>query len=184
MEYVRRHTSIPVPAIIETHFESTTGKEQSWFLMQRIPGVELGVAWPNMTEGARFKAIQQLRLYFGRLRRLQPPGPEWIGSCSRGAVYDHRLNNRFGCGPFPTVGDFHYFLVASLRHCPRPDWVPKYRSQLRDTYGIHFAHADLSWENILLDPSRGHVNGILDWEMAWFWPAWWEYRKAVFRSRS
>lgn len=29
----------------------------------------------------------------------------------------------------------------------------------------------------------GKVNGILDWEMAGFWPQWWEYRKALFGSR-
>jgi hypothetical protein len=38
--------------------------------------------------------------------------------------------------------------------------------------------------NILLDPEIGNVNGILDWEMAGFWPDWWDYRKALFGSRS
>jgi hypothetical protein len=88
------------------------------------------------------------------------------------------------CGPFASVADFHDFLVAPVRQCPGPELVAKYRSQLPDTYDIRFSHADLSWENILVDVSTGRVTGILDWEMAGYWPEWWEYRKALFGSRS
>ncbi|KAL2168252.1 hypothetical protein VTG60DRAFT_220 [Thermothelomyces hinnuleus] len=116
-------------------------------------------------------------------RSLRPGGAGWIGSCSGGPAYDHRLDNRSTCGPFSTVGDFHDLLVAPLKECPRPEWVEKYRPRLPDNHEIRFAHADLSWENILLDSDTGHVTGILDWEMAGFWPAWWEYRKALFGVR-
>lgn len=37
---------------------------------------------------------------------------------------------------------------------------------------FHFAHGDLTETNILLDPSSGAITGILDWEMAGFYPAW------------
>ena len=83
------------------------------------------------------------------------------------------------CGPFASVAEFHDYLVAPVQRCPRPDWVAKDRKQLPDTYEICFAHADLSWENILVDASTGKVNAILDWEMAGFWPEWWEYRKGI-----
>ncbi|KAL2126803.1 hypothetical protein VTI74DRAFT_215 [Chaetomium olivicolor] len=183
MDYVRCQTSIPIQAIIEVHLDTESDRE-GWILMERLPGVELGVAWPEMTEAARVETIGQLRSFFKELHQLRPPGNGWVGSCSGGPAYDHRLNNRTTCGPFPTVGDFHDYLVAPLKECPRPEWVSKYRSRLPDTHEIQFAHADLSWENILLDPKTGRVNGILDWEMAGFWPAWWEYRKALFGSRS
>ncbi|KPM39382.1 hypothetical protein AK830_g7217 [Neonectria ditissima] len=71
-----------------------------------------------------------------------------------------------------------------IKNCPRPETVARYRSKLSDDYCITFAHADISWENILVDPTTGSVTGIVDWEMAGFWPEWWEYRKALFGSRS
>lgn len=37
---------------------------------------------------------------------------------------------------------------------------------------FHFAHGDLTETNILLDPNSGAITGILDWEMAGFYPAW------------
>ncbi len=41
----------------------------------------------------------------------------------------------------------------------------------------------MSYENILVDQRSGDVTGIIDWEMAGFWPEWWEYRKALFGGR-
>ncbi|KAK4151643.1 kinase-like domain-containing protein [Chaetomidium leptoderma] len=189
MDYVRRHTSLLIPTIMETSPELDTeyGEKpapEGWILMERLPGVELGVAWPNMSEESREETIRQLRSCFDQLHQLRPDGAGWIGSFSGGPAYDHRLDNRAPCGPFSTVGDFHDYLVAPVKRCPRPDWVSKYRNQLPDSHSIRFAHADLSWENILLDPETGTVSGILDWEMAGFWPTWWEYRKALYGFRS
>jgi aminoglycoside phosphotransferase (APT) family kinase protein len=184
MDYVRRNTSLPIPAIVEVPLETNVGKEQSWIVMERLPGVELGVAWPSMSEDARSEAIRLLRSYFEQLHGLRPHGSGWIGSCSGGPAYDHRLSNRSACGPFAAVSEFHDYLVAPLKNCPRPEWASRYRTQLPDSHEIRFAHADFSWENVLLDPDTGDVSAILDWEMAGFWPAWWEYRKALFGSRS
>lgn len=170
MEYVQHRTSIPIPAIIEVHFaaEQDQGKEQSWMLMERLPGEELGVAWPKMNEDARRETIEQLKSHFEQLHQLRPEEPGWIGSCSGGPAYDHRLDSRFTRGPFPTVSAFHDHLVAPLKECPRPEWASRYRDQLPDHHDIRFAHADFSWENILVNPETGEVNGILDWEMTGF----------------
>lgn len=53
-----------------------------------------------------------------------------------------------------------------------PHLIPKYRHRLPDDDEIVFAHGDISWEHVLVDPSTGHVTGIIDWEMAGFWPRW------------
>ncbi|OBS20060.1 hypothetical protein FPOA_11781 [Fusarium poae] len=136
-----------------------------------------------MIETARAQAISELQSYLCQLHRLRPSGSGWIGSCSGGPAYDHRLDNMSTCGPFASVAKFHDFLVEPIKHCPRLELVAKYRNMLPDDYCITFVHADVSWENILLDPATGSVTGIVDWEMAGFWPEWWEYRKALFGSR-
>ncbi|KAH8684345.1 kinase-like domain-containing protein [Tricladium varicosporioides] len=184
MNYVQSHTSIPIPPILDIHLKTDEDKEESWILMKQLPGCQLGKAWPTMSESAQAYTIRQLKSYFEELHRLHPSDPGWIGSCSKGPAYDHRLNNMFTVGPFASISEFHDFLVAPVRNCPRPEWVAKYRNLLPDSHNIIFAHADVSWENILVDPATGNVTGILDWEMAGFWPDWWEYRKALFGSRS
>lgn len=182
MNYVRRHTSIPVPAILDTDFDESD-REPGWILMERVPGRQLDEAWPIMTEAARRQAISELRSHLSQLHQLRPSRFSWIGSCSGGPAYDHRLDNRSTCGPFASIDKFHDFLVEPIKKCPRPEWVAKYRNMLPDHRVIVFAHADISWENILLDPTTGSVTGIVDWEMAGFWPEWWEYRKALLGSR-
>jgi Phosphotransferase enzyme family len=188
-DFVRSHTSIPVARVLDVHLgaddKDMDASATSWILMERLPGDQLGEAWPAMSEDARAQTISQLKSYFGQLHAIRPADhPGWIGSCSHGPAYDHRLDNRATCGPFKSIGEFHDFLVAPVRRCPRPEWVAKYRSRLPDGDGIIFAHADVSWENILVGRVSGSVTGILDWEMAGFWPEWWEYRKALFGARS
>ena len=184
MNYVQGHTSIPIPAVLEIHLGTDGDEDEGSILMKRLPGRQLGEAWPNMSENARAQTIRQLRSYLDELRRLRPSIPAWIGSCSKGPAYDHRINNMSTVGPFASVSEFNDFLVAPVKNCPRPEWVAKYRKLLPDSHSIVFAHADLSWENILVDPATGNVTGILDWEMAGFWPEWWEYRKALCGGRS
>jgi hypothetical protein len=182
MSYVRSHTSIPIPSILDMHF-GASDHDPGWILMERVPRRQLDEAWPMMSETARAQTIFDLQSCLCQLHRLRPPGPGWIGSCSGVPAYDHRLDNMATCGPFASVAEFHGFLVGPVKMCPRPEWVAKYRNMLPDNYHVTFAHADLSWENVLLDPTTGSVTGIVDWEMAGFWPEWWESRKALFGSR-
>ncbi|KAK7973045.1 hypothetical protein PG988_007179 [Apiospora saccharicola] len=186
IEYVQRHTSISIPTVIEGYVPDSEEREFGWILMNRLPSQQLSKAWAQMSEDAKDQTSQELKLHLQQLRQLRsPPGSSGVvGSCSGGPVYDHRLDNRGTCGPFQSISDFNDSLVAPVLECPRPEWVGNYRSQLRDDFGIVFSHADLSVENILVDPASGSITGIIDWEMAGFWPEWWEYRKALFGSRT
>jgi len=177
--FVRERTSIPVPKILRIQVRG----DDSWILMQRISGTRLDLAWPDMNQDTRRETVTQLKSYLNQLRDLRPPSPGWIGSCSKEFVYDHRLNNGFPCGPFASVSEFHDYLVAPLKQCPRPELSTEYRKLFSDDYCSNFAHADMSYENILVDQRSGDVTGIIDWEMAGFWPEWWEYRKALFGGR-
>lgn len=181
IQYVQRFTSIPVPRIIDSHLD-VPDSEPAWILMERIPGVQLGDGWPSMDEKLRERAIKELRGHLKELHALRPPVAGWIGSCTGGPAYCHRINNLAPCGPFASVAEFHDYLVAPIKRCPRPEWVTKYRDRLGDHYDTIFIHADLSRENILVDPETGKITGIIDWEMAGFWPEWWEYRKAMIGS--
>ncbi|RMZ71997.1 Aminoglycoside 3 -phosphotransferase [Pyrenophora seminiperda CCB06] len=120
MNYVQTHTSIPLPIVLDVNFDETEG-EESWIIMTRLPGCQLGEAWPSMTNNAKAQTTSQLKSHFKQLHRLHPPEPAWIGSRSHGPAYDHRLDNRATCGPFASVGEFHDFLVAPVKNSPCPD---------------------------------------------------------------
>ncbi|KAF4450196.1 phosphotransferase enzyme family domain-containing protein [Fusarium austroafricanum] len=120
MNYVRTHTSIPVPSILNMHFDESD--EPGWILMERAPGRQVDEAWPIMTETAKARTISEL----------------------------HTSPN---CIAFARLD------LAGL--------VPV-----------------LEGPRIIIGWITCSVTGIVDWEMAGFWPEWWEYRKALFGSRS
>ncbi|KAF2175446.1 hypothetical protein K469DRAFT_743344 [Zopfia rhizophila CBS 207.26] len=177
--FVRRNTSIPVPLVIESHVQESG----SWFSMDLIPGLPLTDTWTRMSEEAQATTQQDLSNYLSELRAIRPPEPTYIGSCVGGPAYDHRLNNGLPCGPFALVSEFNNVLVAPVARCPRPELAIYYRQQLADDYEITFTHADLCEDHILVEPSTGRIAGIIDWEMAGWWPAYWEYTKSLFGSR-
>jgi len=141
MRYVQSNTSLPVPTILETHLDGERDA-RGWILMTKLPGQQLGRCWAAMDAASRAETIRQLKLYLDELHRIRLPAPAWIGSCSHGPAYDHRFDNQTTCGLFGSVGEFHDFLVAPVRSCPRPDFVDRFRSLLPDDHEIVFCHDD------------------------------------------
>jgi aminoglycoside phosphotransferase (APT) family kinase protein len=181
--FVGQQTSIPLPTILEVHIHEDLPHSESWFSMGVVDGSPLSNAWPLMEEEACRATQAELNKIFLELRAVPPPMPAYIGSCSGGPVYDHRLNNGDPCGPFTSESAFNDFLVAPVARCPKKELVNHYRRQLVDDHGVAFTHADLCGEHIFVEPATGRITGILDWEMAGWWPTYWEYTKSRYGDR-
>jgi len=138
---------------------------------------------PSMDEEARRAAQTGLRKYLDELRAIPPPTPAYIGSCNGGPAYDHRIDNIRPCGPFASESDFNDFLVVPVTECLSQELANQYRQQLADDHGIVFTHADLCGDHIFVEPTTGKITGLIDWEMAGWWPAYWEYAKSQFGGR-
>jgi len=179
MEYIREHTTIPTPSIIEV----VNDNDDSWFSMTRVLGISLTDAWGTMTLASQERTRLELQGYLSQLRSLKSPTPPYIGSCSNGAAYDHRLNNGLPSGPFASLSEFHDILVAPVARCPRPELVGIFRRKLRDSHRIVFSHADLGSDHVFVEPETGQITGIIDWEMTGWWPEYWEYTKSLFGRR-
>ena len=90
------------------------------------------------------------------------------------------------CGPFATERAFLAALDTGTRAGgPRlatgciygrsniyDDLRPLYTPRVDAAAPFHFAHADLSRANLMVDPESGEITGLIDWEMAGFRPAW------------
>ncbi|OAF60224.1 hypothetical protein VC83_03090 [Pseudogymnoascus destructans] len=90
MEFVRQRTSIP--SVFEIYVNENDASPSSWFSMSAISGSPLTDAWPSMNDEARRATQADLRSYLHELRTVPSPTPAYIGSCSGGSAYDHRLN--------------------------------------------------------------------------------------------
>lgn len=115
-------------------------------------------------------------------------------------------------GPFKTVEEVALALALASRNnweqTERRGWLPNFFSRhlvtaLKD-HGVTFTHGDLHMRNILVEKvliepnsaSTGvraaegnqrwsyQVRGIVDWESAGWYPAYWEYASAIARFQS
>ncbi len=192
MEYVREHTSIPIPKIFHACVDETLRSGEMvrdhYILMQIMPGKRLDKAWPQMADNARARTRRQLKGHLEELHSLTPPaGQPEVGTITGAGAYNHRSKRGpYLLPPYASVAEFESHLPDKIA-TRRPQLAAEFRQAFADRRaedrGAHFAHGDLSWTNIFVDQSSGVVTGITDWETAGFWPDWWEFHMALLGDR-
>ncbi|KAF3921211.1 hypothetical protein ABW21_db0204116 [Orbilia brochopaga] len=186
LRFIKRSTSIPVPDVLKTwesgEEDTSHGKQRGRLLMSEIPGEALNDAWPRMNEQARSTVIIELQKHLKELRSLPQIERKqgWIALASdgiNGVCDDSISDNRDPIGPFETEQLFNEYLLRNIERFV-PHVAPGFRARLQANHGVSFSHADLDPSHIIVDTETGNIIGIIDWEMAGWWPDYWEYRKA------
>ncbi|KAK4034894.1 kinase-like domain-containing protein [Parachaetomium inaequale] len=175
LAFVHERTSIPVPRLLKLAEQDGQGT----IFMEFIDGQPLDEAWPSCTAAQRSHIISQLRGFLAELRAITG---EFIGSVDRSVCNDQVFANRASAyGPYADEAAFRVGIGQSLRACDAdPTWTELVIGFV-EAMPLHheeppvMTHGDLVPRNILV--KDGHVVGIVDWEMAGFYPPYWEYVK-------
>ena len=193
MKFVAAYTSIPIPQVLKYGVDENCDNDyQSAYLeMSFIGGTSLRDTWEEMDENAKEVCKSELRGYFSQLRglrRVAESDDTWIGaSDGKSGLYDDRVrNDDTSFGPFSSIEEFSEYLMRNIDKYV-PHVAPSFRQKLSRIYEkqhkVVFTHADLDPSHIFVDKTTGCITGIIDWEMAGWWPEYWEYRKAFYGSR-
>lgn len=187
MRFISEHTSIPVPKVLSAFVRKGT----AYIVMEKIQGQELAKVWHRLSEQTRASLLDQLRQHVDDLRALPPPTQFAVGSCVGGPLQDFRQSRapppvRFG--PFETIQDFHSWLRGGLKQGEATDMEPADLEDVEDMIARQegpwpppvFTHGDLNPSNILVHD--GKIVGIIDWEMAGWYPHYWEYTSLKMAS--
>ncbi|TFY82315.1 hypothetical protein EWM64_g1701 [Hericium alpestre] len=162
MIYVRQQTKIPVPAV---HLVFSKGRD-TYIVMQYIRGRNLQGYWKVMSASKREKVATQLSEHLQSLRSLsspnQVPGPIGGGRCV-GPWFTF-----YGAGPFKTKDELITWLNRKLGFAK----ASSVRSFTTD-HPLVLTHQDISPRNLILDHSG--TLWIIDWELAGWYPAFFEY---------
>lgn len=190
--FLERCPSVPVPRLYAMYRDSGI----VYIVMQFIPGADLETLWPSLSENEKYSIVGQLRSIFQQIRSL--PSSGFYGSVARGSLRHRyfltRDQNRAITGPFEREEDLSFALSLQSRtnweDNGRHGWISDFfarnlPSSLTGHQSI-FTHSDLHRKNILIqqtvDPlsKEKHytVSGIVDWETAGWYPAYWEYAAA------
>ena len=174
IRFISQRTSIPVPKVI-CAFEH---RGVTYIVMERIDGQMVGSGWLNRSVASRTKILTQLRGLIQQMRDIPAPSDVGVANVDGGAIYDCRLPGpSLHFGPFRDVAHFHHHLRRGFEHDTRLE--PEINRLIdlgSGQWSIVFTHGDLSSLNILVQGDK--VVGIVDWETAGWYPAYWEYTTA------
>ncbi|KAJ7629395.1 hypothetical protein DFH06DRAFT_719388 [Mycena polygramma] len=188
-EYVRMHTSIPVPKVLDV-VQLPAGSvhpSRSWLMISTVlPGTPLfihGSGHRLHHEDASEQQVQRvceyLRDWIAQLRGLECPFDKRVCGFTGGSIRSFRIGEE-AVGPFACIADFHAHDSLTLPPSERaanPDLdrlvsIRETKSKSK-SYSIHLVHGDLLLHNILADADL-RPTGIVDWECAAWMPEYWE----------
>ncbi|KAI9374456.1 hypothetical protein BJX61DRAFT_532383 [Aspergillus egyptiacus] len=164
-----------------------------YIVMEYIPSISLGTAWPSLTEANKHSIVGQLRCIFDQMRALPSPGV--YGSVNRGPVphryFFSRDKDPAVTGPFQTEEEFGRAIAlrpqamwsASNRHSFLSDYLARHLPSALRNHPPTFTHGDLYRENVLVrkvfnsvtKEEAYEVAALVDWETAGWYPSHWEY---------
>lgn len=186
LRLVREHTDVPVPEFVGGARYEGEGR----LIMGVVPGVTLAEAWDKLSNTTKRRVCEETWEMIGEIRQIKKP---------------RALQHRFLClaDGSPCVNDP---LVAGAR-CAEPPHPPLldddavrariyecyYYAATRRKYGelpviprsnvSVFTHNDINPENIMFDKESCQITGIIDWEMAGWYPDYWEYASILKPTR-
>lgn len=176
MQLVREKTSVPVPKVYNAYVDESTSR--GVIVMEYVKGDVLRDVWDKLNLAQRQRVIAQLRSYMNEVRGIKG---HFIGSVDGTACDDPVFCAELGgFGPYKTEREFNEGMIRAMKLSQDNTWVEHVARLVRamPSHEIVLTHSDFSPRNILV---RGdQVVAILDWEMAGFYPAYWEYVKALY----
>ncbi|KIH91492.1 hypothetical protein SPBR_01772 [Sporothrix brasiliensis 5110] len=197
LEYLNTHIpSVPAPILLG----SITCGRRSYVFMTRGRGETLEAMWPGLTESDKRDVQAQLCQIFQDLRRgprnpaqatAQSSPPTRMGSFVSAVCKDTRRIQRVSAVPILDEGAFNDFLVEPPPRRSKPAGIRMLRPVMRDDHPIVMTHADLHPRNIMAEwvdngesgqakPGKTcKITSILDWDMAGWYPSYWEFVKAM-----
>lgn len=187
MRFIAENTNIPVPKVLSAFVRKGTAH----IVMEKIQGQELAKLWHHISDQTRASLLDQLRRYVDELRALQPPTTFAVGSCTGGSLQDFRQSRapppvRFG--PFRTIQDFHIWMRDGLKQGEAANMEPADLDDVNEMIARQdgpwpppvFTHGDFNPSNIIVRDNK--IVGIIDWEMAGWYPHYWEYTSLKMAS--
>ena len=183
---IARAARFPVPIIVCYGEHTNSDHAPVSILMTRMPGKMLSKdIWEAFRPEEKATFISEMKSYIDTMRHWKSPwnGKDYICSVAGTSIRSLRVPNQ-SIGPCKSEEEFNNLLmqptqdtyVQSFPHYER-DLMRSKELLFSKAHKMVFTHGDISQYNILVMPD-GHVSAILDWELAGWYPEYWEYSMA------
>ncbi|KAI0682019.1 kinase-like domain-containing protein [Earliella scabrosa] len=186
-QLIFEQTTIPVPRVHRI-LNNDEYMECEGFVMDYIPGRQLGHVWPSLSIWEKFRIACILRHYISQLRaiphpRSTIPGPVAPGDEARRCVCPRVFGDVGGLkGPFKTYAalsawwNHRNVLGNALRRRYRTNRAAAEGAKVEpfdDSEPLALVHGDLNVRNIIVGDD-GRI-WLIDWGFSGFYPPWFEF---------
>lgn len=179
-DYIAREVS---QLQVAAHLGVLGAESRAYIFMRRVPGISLDKIWADLGQSQKTSVMQQLEVSFGLLRMIPRPSSDFpLGTGSPAACVDVRRYNRTSSSIIRNEHDFNQFLIT------KPDgskmaFMDMTLGFMQENHEIVLTHGDLHPRNIMVTQNTQSgeikVEALIDWEMCGWYPAYWEYIKAL-----
>ncbi|QPC73204.1 hypothetical protein HYE68_003956 [Fusarium pseudograminearum] len=189
------------PRLYAMYREASSG--HVYLIMERLAGHDLESLWPTLEPQDKSSIATQLRSIFTQIRSISPPSL-FGGVCGGGipdTIFETKIPDSRINGPFRTSSEVASAISLVLQN-NGGEWMTDYLCRHVPTvlgdFPVIFTHGDFHMGNIMVEktpvsPSQEtsthgnenqwsyQVTGLVDWESAGWYPAYWDYVTAVAR---
>ncbi|KAK4122098.1 hypothetical protein N657DRAFT_634932 [Parathielavia appendiculata] len=183
------HTDRVIEKVGNRYILKTTGNTLSPnrrhhnILEGRVPGYTLADCWQELSLGAKLDIAQEIVNYMLQLSRFTNWRMETVsGKRLPNNCFNPRPRDSRGylSGRWSTDDDiFNNEFYPSLRRAGLSrETIRRIRRTMAPCWGqMVLTHCDLFVGNVMVDPKRGVITGIIDWKSGGYWPEWFQYAR-------
>ncbi|KAG9256969.1 kinase-like domain-containing protein [Emericellopsis atlantica] len=180
LRVVKEKATVPVPELHGADYFIIQGEEHGSFLMDLTEGCTLRSQWDSFGDSTKDRICREIWGIVEQLRRIPPPASfSHLFQCGAdGSPSQDVLLRDLHDPPAPIETDdvlrariYERYLHYNGGSFPEnlPDHLPRSSASV-------FTHGELKPRNIMVDSSGG-IAGILNWELAGWYPDYWELCK-------
>jgi len=178
LRLVKEETTVPVPELYGADYFIIQGEEYGNFLMDLVDGCTLQSQWDSFGDSTKDRICREIWGIVEQLRRIAPPASfsHLFQYGADGSPSKDVLLKDLHDPPAPIETDdaLRARILERYRHYNGESFPENLPDHLPRSSASVFTHGDLTPRNIMLD-SSGRITGILDWELAGWYPDYWEY---------
>jgi len=181
MRLIKKYTSTPVAEVIFSDYypQGKNKPGEGSIKMTFLPGIQLNLIWQTLQNHNKERTCREIWAMIAQWRTIErPPELQHLYQCladGSPATSDPLIRD-LEDPPTPLLDEEAVRTRIYQRYLHF--YGRRYENELpkmlpRSSKSV-FTHGDIAPHNILVDET-GHVIGILDWEMAGWYPDYWEY---------
>ena len=186
LRLVQNNTTVPVPMLYFANYRHVEGREEGTLFMTLVQGFTLESKWNSFDDGIKNRICCDIWEMVKQLRQTPSPASfSHLYQCgANGSPSRDILLSDLRDPPAPIESDdaLRARILERYLHFNGGSFPEKLSDHLPRSSTAVFTHGDLTPRNIMVDDS-GRITGVLDWELAGWYPDYWEYANIMKPSK-